>query len=155
MISRCFQTTPEERPQMSKILLYLRRMHREEEKRELAMYPPPKDWMGFTPAGVPHMSGVSAGKTGEGNATGQVESTPVKAVEARGDTTVNTAEITPSSPKNRVDDNAAAPGMMQVPYGAVALLFAAAAALAALGDRSMLILLSVAAAQVFVMRWSR
>jgi hypothetical protein len=101
------------------------------------------------------MSGVSAGKAGEGNATGQVESTPVKAVEARGDTTVNTAEITPSSPKNRVDDNAAAPGMMQVPYGAVALLFAAAAALAALGDRSMLILLSVAAAQVFVMRWSR
>jgi hypothetical protein len=45
--------------------------------------------------------------------------------------------------------------MMQVPYGAVALLFAAAAALAVLGDRSMLILLSVAAAQVFVMRWSR
>ena len=155
MISRCFQTTPEERPQMSKILLYLRRMHREEEKRELAMYPPPKDWMGFTPAGVPHMSGVSAGKTGEGNAPRQVESTPVKAVEARGDTTVNTAEITPSSQKRRIDDNAAAPGMMQVPYGAVALLFAAAAALAALGDRSMLILLSVAAAQVFVMRWSR
>lgn len=154
MISRCFQTAPEERPHMSKILFHLRRMHREEEMKELEMHPPPKDWMGFTPAGVPHMSGVSAGKASQKDGAGQVELTPVESVEGKGDTARNTDEIMASAPRKGSEDHTTPPGMLQVPYGAVVLLFAAAAALAALGDRTMLLLLSVAAVQVFVMRWS-
>ena len=80
--------------------------------------------------------------------------TPVESVEGKGDTARNTDEIMASAPRKGSEDHTTPPGMLQVPYGAVVLLFAAAAALAALGDRTMLLLLSVAAVQVFVMRWS-
>ena len=89
------------------------------------MHPPPKDWMGFTPAGVPHMSGVSAGKASQKDGAGQVELTPVESVEGKGDTAKNTAEIMASAPRKGSEDHTTPPGMLQVPYGAVVLLFAA------------------------------
>ena len=40
------------------VLQVLRKMRAEETRQEFSAHPLPQDWVGFTPLGVPHMSGI-------------------------------------------------------------------------------------------------
>ena len=86
MINRCFQTAPEERPHMSKILFHLRRMHREEEMKELKCTLRRRIGWDSHPRRAPHERRcICRESQSEGWCGASGVTTPVESVEGKGD----------------------------------------------------------------------